>query len=162
MDEGRSYIFEDEYLIAESNGISRELATQRMYKGWSVERAINEKKNEQGVAWRKLWSEWQSTAESNGISKKMFHQRVNYQKLTPEVAATKKTRGRWTKEEREIIENNGLTLNIVNTRISVLGWAKEEAMTTPRVTNEQRGKTISESLKRKHAEQPNKTKWGNR
>lgn len=73
---GRPSIFtQEEIKIAKNNGISRQTLQNRVYKGWSVEKAINTQLSVRG---RKKYSdEVYETLKKNGISLNTFNQRLH-------------------------------------------------------------------------------------
>ena len=72
------YITPEQYEIALQNGISKARLYQRVnLQGWSIERAIHEKPQEQRKG---LWYKWGHLATYNGISKRQFLDRVSSKK----------------------------------------------------------------------------------
>lgn len=78
------YLTDQDYEIAEKNGINRKNAWQRFYEyGWDKEKTLYTPLRKAS----KQWKEWVKVAEKNGISEPAFRNRMNY-KWTPEEAAT--------------------------------------------------------------------------
>jgi hypothetical protein len=76
------YLTDEDYLIAERNGISHKTAYQRFYlTGWTKERAITQKIEPS------RWSVYREICETNGISQQTFNDRIRRGK-SPEEAAT--------------------------------------------------------------------------
>jgi len=132
-------ITEEDYKIAEKNGISRENVYQRVNTYvWDVEDAITipvrKRKSDEG------WDEWKEIALANGIDKTLYVGRVRYQGFSREDAATRKRNKRlhkkWTDRECEIAKENGIAGNgmgIPNARLR-LGWSREDAVSVPKMT----------------------------
>lgn len=132
-------ITEEDYEIAEKNGISRENVYQRVNTYvWDKEDAITipvrERKSDEG------WDEWKNTAIENGIDKRLYISRVRYQGFTRKDAATRKRNRRlhkkWTDREYEIAKQNGIAgngMSIPNARLA-LGWTREDAVSVPKMT----------------------------
>lgn len=76
MAKGRKSKFtQEEINKAKSNGVSREALLNRIYKGWSIEKAINTPLCAQG---RKKYSDdVYETLKKNGISLNTFNQRLH-------------------------------------------------------------------------------------
>lgn len=87
---------ENDYRIADENGIERLLAYRRVNEcGWSVERAITEDVNDKHRP-TGAWERWKQIAEKNGVSHQLFRTRLSRGK-SEEAAALeppRKPRGR--------------------------------------------------------------------
>lgn len=132
-----SYITEDEYKIAEANGIDKRTLEERIRRQfWDKKRAISQPKRERGK-----YTKWYKIAESNGISRGTFIARVNIGGWDCERAATEPLK---TIEEKAIImansrkvyadevyatlEANGICRSTFEARLR-RGWQIERAMT---------------------------------
>lgn len=80
------YLTEEDYAIAEKNGISRKRAYQRFYQnGWEKERSIT-----QPIRKGTLWKNYREKCESIGITKASFYSRI-YRGMSPEEASVTPT-----------------------------------------------------------------------
>lgn len=158
------YVSPEDYAIAELNGISQRLLSDRVYYfGWSKERAMHEPPKNM----KKDYGGYDLLAEKNGISKTVFINRVQ-KGWTVERAATQKVMtkkeavkcandarrgsGRFTSVQLKEAQENGIKrLNLYRrTRCKYndgLGWSIEKAVSTPTMQNE-------ESLKLARAKSP--------
>lgn len=131
------YITPEEYIVAESNGISKQLLESRVRRlGWSKEKAMKEPVRIKGE-----YSKWYKIAESNGISKRTFIGRIKICGWSFERAATEKvkdvnevansmaeSRRKYSEEIYKILEINGISRKMFYARIH-RGWTIERAMT---------------------------------
>lgn len=148
------YISPDDYAEGEKNGISAEMVYQRVYTGWSIQRAITQplgKRNAHG------WCEWKATAERIGIPYRTYLYRVTNGWSQEKAASTPPmTRSEaiklmadskeyfFTPEQFAEMKRNGITPRKAWQRVKKLGWSMEEAISTPIISRE-------ESLKRAQA-----------
>lgn len=78
------YLTEQDYKVAQANGISPRNAYQRVhYYQWDTQRAITEPLRE----YIGTWQEWKETCAKNGISNPCFNARLK-KGMLPEEAAT--------------------------------------------------------------------------
>lgn len=156
---GSTYVTPNDYLVAESNGISEEVVSRRVYSGgWSVQRAITEVVSTRRTTAEvdKVWSAWRNTAKKNGVSRELFRSRCQ-RGWSEEDAATveagkRRTGSEFTEEEKQIAKKNGLDANylsIVRGRIR-LGWSREDALNTKVLTMEQRAERIAAGTREYH------------
>lgn len=119
----------EDYLIAESNGISRRCAYQRVKDYfWDKKLAITLPMGSR--PYRKHC--FVHVARENGIKDCTFRDRLK-NGWSPEKAATTpvlKKRYSYKKWEEEC-KKNGITKNAFNLRVNQLGWTEEKAATTP-------------------------------
>ena len=132
-----SYITEEEYKIAEANGIDKRTLEERIRKQfWDKERAISQPKRKRGK-----YTKWYKIAESNGISRGTFIARVNESGWSCERAATEpiktvkekaiimaESRRKYPAEVYATLKANGINRNTFIARIR-RGWTVERAMT---------------------------------
>ena len=132
-----SYITEEEYKIAEANGIDRRTLEDRIRRQfWDKKRAISQLKRERGK-----YTKWYKIAESNGISRGTFIYRVNMCGWDHERAATEpiktieekaiimaKSRKKYSDEVYETLKLNGICRSTFEGRLR-RGWPIERAMT---------------------------------
>lgn len=132
-----TYLTPDDFLIAESNGISYNVAYSRYYVyRWPKERAITtpvEKRD-----W--TWKGYAETCAKNGISRDRFYTRMR-EGWTAEKASTtpfipyhdtdKPKIRKVTQEIIKIAAENGIAENTLKIRIYKYKWTVEKAMTTP-------------------------------
>lgn len=139
------YLTEEDLLIAESNGISRELAMDRYYnKCWEKERAITQPKKCKGTFKEelvKLYPNYEEILKEIGISYGALYSRCHrlnidistalaYPKMKP--FGKKKTRvGRITKGHIEQASKIGVSEYTLKYRVYNLRWSVEKAITTP-------------------------------
>ena len=132
-----SYITEEEYKIAEGNGIDKRTLEDRIRRqSWDKKRAISQPKRARGK-----YTKWYKIAESNGISRGTFIARVNESGWSCERAATEPiksveekviimadSRRKYTNEVYETLKLNGISRSTFTGRIH-RGWSIERAMT---------------------------------
>ena len=132
-----SYITEEEYKIAEANGIDKRTLEDRIRRQfWDKKRAISQPKRERGK-----YMEWYKVAESNGISRGTFIARVNESGWSCERAATEpiksvkekaiimaECRKKYPDEVYATLKANGISKNTFVGRIH-RGWSVERAIT---------------------------------
>ena len=134
------YVTPDEYLIAESNGISASNLNNRIRSfGWKKQRAITEPYRN-----RRDLTEWGKIAESNGIKYRTMQTRIG-RGWTLEDAATKpifdmKTQLKELAQNRrkypdveEKLKEIGITYASFTDRMRH-GWTLEDAMNTKKLT----------------------------
>lgn len=129
------YLTPEELEIAESNGISRELAQNRVYRhGWDKQRAITQQRRDTKTL---KWATWAATAEENGICKSTFYTRLSNGR-TPEEAATQPLSGTrygasriFSKEILELAASNGISRARLYERVQKSNWDEHRAATTP-------------------------------
>ena len=130
------YLTPDDFEIALQNGISIELAQNRVYRhGWSKQRAITQPRKSARTS---HWAIWRSTAEENGICKSTFSTRMASQGMTPEEAATTPLHGKkngvsriFSKEILELAAANGISKERLYERVRKYKWDEQRAATTP-------------------------------
>lgn len=141
-----SYITDDEYKIAEANGIDKRTLEERIRKQfWDKERAISQPKRKRGK-----YTKWYKIAESNGISRGTFIARVNICGWDYERAATESiktieekaiimmnSRKVYSDQVYETLKLNGINRNTFAGRIH-RGWTVERAM-TEKIDTKKRG-----------------------
>ena len=124
----------EDYALAESNGISKELLKQRFYKnGWNKAKAMCHP-----VRKRTDRTKWLSIAEENGINRGAFYERVQ-RGWGEEKAATVpigKSRthlgptGKYPSDMIELAEKNGISAERFRERVR-RGWSYQDAATKP-------------------------------
>jgi len=127
------YLTDQDYEIAEQNGISKSAAYQRFYNyEWSKERAITEKINAKESS---LYSQYKEKCRQNNVSGDLFRKRLK-KGMSPEEAASKPPEfhrpwGRYgdMSENYKIAEKNGINPRTVRTRIYTMKWSVEKAIT---------------------------------
>jgi len=136
------FISDEEYAIAESNGIRRSTLESRIRKlGWSKERAITEQVDK--------FKKWVSLAEKNGISRASFYMRKNELGWSLEESATvpimskekiikkmHKCNRKHKKEHVALAKSNGIKYSTFATRVNQLGWNPIKAATIKPRNNE--------------------------
>ncbi|MBM7835916.1 hypothetical protein [Clostridium sardiniense] len=128
------FITDEDYVIAERNGICRSTLESRIRKlGWNKERAVTEKVDK-FKAWAKL-------AEENGISKELFYMRKKIgwsleAAATLPVMSKEKIMNRihecsrkYEKEYVELAKKNGIKYRTFAARVQRLGWDPVRAAT---------------------------------
>lgn len=135
-------ITEEQYKIAESNGISRRNAYQRVERYyWSIEDAITKPMKKP----KSEWVNYKHIAKEHGIACSTFLSRINRQGMTPYDAATKpimtkqessklgleKRTVRLSQDMIAIGKANGLNRQAIYNRFYTYGWTVEEATTLP-------------------------------
>ena len=132
-----SYITEEEYKIAEGNGIDKRTLEDRIRRqSWDKKRAISQPKRARGK-----YTKWYKIAESNGISRGTFIARVKRGGWGHERAATepiktieekaiimKNSRKIYSDEVHTTLEANGICRSTFEGRLH-RGWPMERAMT---------------------------------
>lgn len=83
------FLTEEDYKLAHSHGISRELADKQYYEyGWIKEKALTTHITEKVICSTKgYWKQYQSICDKNGITYKTFSKRVE-RRMKPEMAST--------------------------------------------------------------------------
>lgn len=130
------YLTDEDYIIAEKNGISHQRAYDRFYiNGWDKQRAIT-----QPLKKVSIWEQYRDKCESHGIAKPTFYYRIN-NGLSPEEAATFPlvTSGSYSfnqqprlqKEWLETAKKNGIGRSTLDQRIYILKWDIQRAITQP-------------------------------
>jgi len=137
------YVTPEEYLIAESNGISASNLNNRIRSfGWKKHRAITEPYRN-----RRDLTEWGKIAESNGIKYRTMQTRIG-RGWTVEDAATRPLFDMKT-QAKQLAQNNrkypdmteklkelGLTYAAFTDRMRH-GWTLEDAMNTKKLTTQE-------------------------
>lgn len=134
------YLTEEDYKIAESNGISERLAKFRYEQcAWEKERAITQAPR----VTENLWPAYKETAKKNGVAQSTFYGRmyrgwdVDRAASTPPVDPKEGGRRKAYKrvqipeEIYELAKKNGIRRTTVWQRIQRYGFSFEEAATTP-------------------------------
>jgi len=107
------YLTDEDYAIAESNGINPSTLRGRIDRGWDKERAITESTTGKRAKWLRV-------AKVNGIKEGTFNNRVYIHGYTHEEAATKQLfNGYYTellKKARE--QGNPVAYSTIQQRIS--------------------------------------------
>ncbi len=73
-----------------------------------------------------------------------------------------KRKNRWTDEERALAEQNDLSangMNLVSIRINKLGWSKEQALNTPKMSEAQRERRVTEGTRAYHERRKKDGYW---
>lgn len=139
------YLTPEHIETAKRNGISKDLATRRVYyRLWSIERAITTPPRKRSRS--SGWDEWKETAKANGISNAVYHHRIKKQKMTPQEASTtplqtfeerarksaeKIQKYHLTPNQREKMESNGISYQTFHHRVKRQKMTIEQAVTTP-------------------------------
>lgn len=136
------YLTEEDYAIAKSNGISRNLAYYRYYVlKQDLERVLTEAIGESRRRTPNaiLWEEWKHVAEENGVTKVNFFNRLNAKrrvKWTPEEAASTpvtdkrfRRKAKITPAHYELAEKNGIAKSTLQNRVYNLHWNPYRAAT---------------------------------
>lgn len=130
------YLTDEDYKIAESNGISYKNAYNRFYNcHWSKEDTITKPIK------TSLWDEYKDLCAANGVSQMTFYSRVK-RKMEPEKAATKpitpktehvhiRPNAKITKEVRAEAEKRGIKYTTLRKRVYGLHWSVEKALNEP-------------------------------
>lgn len=135
------YITPEHYELAAENGISAKTVYQRVYQGWSINRAITTPV----MPKKPFRSKYAKLAVQNGINFETFRRRVCYSGWDEYTAATtppipieersgfklgsKSTK--FTKEQKELLARNGISISLARQRINRMGWRTEDALTIP-------------------------------
>ncbi|MBB3132169.1 hypothetical protein FHS19_006896 [Paenibacillus rhizosphaerae] len=124
----------EDYALAESNGISKELLKQRFYKnGWNKAKATC-----QPVRRRTDRTKWLAIAEKNGINRGAFYERVR-KGWVEEKAATEPLgkavakpgpKVKYPADMIELAEKNGIGAERFRDRVRS-GWSYKNAATKP-------------------------------
>lgn len=126
-------ITEEDYVVAESNGISREQVYKRVYKGKKIQDAITEPVR---VSCGKGESLWLALKDKSEVSHTTFYRNIK-DGLPPEEAIKKTnfrkcpTYGRipeWVFEQAATL---GVPRSAVYQRVNMSGWTYERAATEP-------------------------------
>lgn len=147
------FITDEEYEIAEKNGISKGNVDQRVHAyGWEIERAITQPIRKQRK--HTYNQKYLDLAKENGISLSVYRYRVKEAGWDEERAATTPVLSlqeigqmnaerltKFTPEQIETFEKNGIPQGTVRKRLE-LGWSMEEAITLPALKTGQRRKHI--------------------
>lgn len=125
------YLTDEDYRIAEENGISRRRAYLRYYGGWSIHRSITEPV---GSSRRSKYHDYKEICEKHGVSYQMFIGRIRKGMKPEEAAISKVTKGRHNTlvpaEIYQLARENGINKSTVKTRIRY-GWDHTLAATEP-------------------------------
>lgn len=163
------YITPQQFDIAKSNGISRQVLEYRVYDAlWDVERAITE--SPRAIMSR---GDWVKIAKRNGICQGTFYNRVTKSGWSNERAATEPVHKRGSNVSKahearrsnskipqyikDLAKSNGVDRGVLSGRIYKLKWDLIKAATTP-----VRSKTESLKLARKGYEKINGYGFGHK
>ncbi|MEB9294891.1 hypothetical protein P4J18_12270 [Bacillus cereus] len=153
------YITPDEYEEAEKNGISRDLLTCRVRKfGWDKEIAMTKPSRYNANRWKNI----KEIALKNGISHSTYTARIKkgwrlidaiskppfdrYQSLKLATQVNPKNQNKiLTDQQAKIASLNGISYRTAKARIKRSKWSIEEAITTPILTPQERGKRGKEA-----------------
>ncbi|MEB9249509.1 hypothetical protein P4H97_26700 [Bacillus cereus] len=153
------YITPDEYEEAEKNGISRDLLTCRVRKfGWGKEIAMTKPSRYNANRWKNI----KEIALKNGISHSTYVKRIKgkwrlidaiskppfdrYQSLKLATQVNPKNQNKiLTDQQAKIASLNGISYRTAKARIKRSKWSIEEAITTPILTPQERGKRGKEA-----------------
>ena len=136
------YITPEDYIIAEANGVSKQVLESRVRRlGWNKKKAMKEPVRIKGK-----YSKWYEIAEGNGISKRTFIARIKICGWSFERASTEKvndisriadimteSRRKYSEEIYKTLERNGISRKMFYARIH-RGWTIERAMTEKKRT----------------------------
>lgn len=146
MEELLDRLTEEDYQIAEKNGIHRKLAKYRYEQGGmdrlrAVTQPVRELRND--------WPKWKEVAEKNGVSMHLFYKRTGKDVgWTPERAATtpKFQPGQYYNTEKVIPEElvkraakNGISKGTLYQRLKRYEWDEERAVTEKPGSRRRRG-----------------------
>ena len=141
------YLTDEDYAIAEKNGIDKASAYRRFYlNGWTLERTITQPVNRQKSLKQILekdYPDYESILKENEVSYATFYQRIYYgssieealytpnKRLHPSYAKEKRCRvaRKITKEQFAIAEENGIKYGTVRARVYNYHWPVEKAIT---------------------------------
>lgn len=131
------YLTDEDYVIAEANGISKDNAYQRVYTyGWDVEKAITEPLKRQ----IDIKSQWEKYKDASKVAKSTFYGRLakgwesEKAALTPPIlnkSEDKYPDSKIKAEHIKIAEANGITRNTLISRVHTYKWDIERATTEP-------------------------------
>lgn len=141
------YLTDEDYEVAEANGIHRKLLYNRFYMwGWSKERSVSQKPVHHPVM-KGYIQKWKPVIEQTGITVALFYARVRAKGWDPERAATTPRMGpeekkelsravqhknaKITQEVIETAEKNGISKGTLSIRVYQYKWPVERAMTEP-------------------------------
>jgi hypothetical protein len=134
---GGEVLTEQDYLIAEKNGIGRGLAYQRYYiRNYDKQKAIT--KPPERAKECHIYGDIRRAADKNGIKKTTFYNRIHRDHMTPEQAATtplkynkkpKEPESILTPAEQKIAKKNGISEDTARYRILGLGMDRHKAIT---------------------------------
>jgi hypothetical protein len=121
---------EEDFKIAEQNGLSRQLVKDRFNKRlWSKQRAITKPK--QGTH-NSAWSKWKDLSK---VDRRAFERRLSKGWDPMKAATTPPTKGKENgivkQAHIEIAKSNGISRATLMSRVHVYKWDLEEAMTVP-------------------------------
>lgn len=127
------YLTDEDYQIAEKNGISRNRAYARYYVNcWDKKRAITQPiyKN------TKEYREQAKIAQANGISISTFYSRVKTgwsleEASSKPIGYRRERKKKITDEQLAIAAENGIKPSSVWNRVNTLFWPIEKAITKP-------------------------------
>lgn len=146
VQEKRFYLTDDDFEIAKSNGISRQLAKSRVYDyGWSIQRAITQPRLSKAKSGAAL-----ERALANGIKAPTFWWRIKAgwgeERASTEPVHTSKNKSKLDPEVVEIASHYGVSRHRLVQRIRQ-GWSIDAAATTPPVPREER-RDFGQALKK--------------
>ena len=130
------YITEEDFEVAESNGIKASTLKNRVYRdGWDIDRAITQHVEKHDPSCQG-WNDWK---DKSVVGKSTYLSRVR-KGWTKEEAALKpamsfseasKMKRKYSEEDYRIARENGISQGVVRYRVSRMGWSIEKAITTP-------------------------------
>ncbi|KAB2337631.1 hypothetical protein F7731_08530 [Cytobacillus depressus] len=121
------HLTDDDYKLAEQNGISRQTAYHRFYSlGWSAEKTVNTPLNKSS----KDRSLWRKKCDEIGLKYSTFQKRVR-KGMKPEDAFYLPRKPKLSLKQIEIASSNGIGMNTVMNRVYNQKWDVERAITEP-------------------------------
>jgi len=132
------WITEEEFAIAEANGISKRTFKRRIYQDdWDFELAMTAKPR--SVRQENKHEKWLVIALKNGISRSTFYSRLNtgweyIDAANKPVRKKGKTENKWL----EIAKQNGINYQTFQSRVKTYKWDLETAATTPPINTGRR------------------------
>lgn len=148
-------ITEEQYKIAESNGIKRKTVNDRVKSlGWNIERAITQKVKSVS---KTKHTEYIKIAEKNGINKGCYQSRIA-RGWSREKASTVPANFwiRITKDIDKLLKENGIERATYLSRINKYGMDPYEAATRPVTTKKELAEHLNKVLAERRKEGKNK------
>jgi hypothetical protein len=124
------YLTNEDYEIAEQNGIKRYTAYYRYnYLFWPKEKAITARP-------KGIWNQYANICKANGINQGTFYYRLRELNMSPKDAATmpavkggnRHKDAVFTKEVLDVAASNGISRGTAYHRYKVLGWSLEDSI----------------------------------